>query len=143
MMNDLPATQGIPELQALMEQQQTTGADMRQCVGQLAQLMVAFKGQLDDMRKDLMYRVTVTNAQARSLREAVQARATALCGKNGLPYTACGRAVREAIRRELYREFAVSSFHDLPAFQYESAADFILCWNSLSLIRKLRERSGG
>lgn len=121
----------------------SSNAELQQCVTQLAQLIVAFKAQMDAVQRDLQTKVTVSAAQAKAIQEAVRGRAIGLCNAKGLSYARCGRTLREAIWREFCAEFAVSSRYDLPAHRFQSAISFIEDWNSLSVIRKLRDKYGG
>lgn len=131
------------ELAAVLADARSSNADLRQCVSQLASLLVAFKAQMDAVQRDLQSKVTISAAQARAVQEAVRARAVDLCRAKGLPYAQCGRALREAIWREFCAEFAVSSRYDLPAHRFQSAISFIEDWNSLSVVRRLRDKYGG
>jgi ORF6C domain. len=131
------------ELAEIAQLQRATEGDLRQCVGQFAQLLVAFKGEVDGLKKDLRNKVTVTAAQARAIQEAVKTRASGICEAKTLSYAECGKALRDAIWREMYAEFTIGSRYDLPAFQFQAAIDFVKSWNSLSLLRKLRDKYGG
>lgn len=143
-MNDLSIqTEPIAQLAAAVKDQQVTGARLEQCVSEFARLLVAMKAQMDQLQKDLQSKVTISSSQARAIQEAVKDRATELCESKGLSYAACGKAVREAIWRELYREFSIGSRYDLQANRFQSSIDFVAGWNSFSIIRKIREKYGG
>ncbi len=118
-------------------------AELRQCVTEFARLIVAFKGQMDAIQRDLQSKVTVSAAQARAIQEAVKGRAAAVCEAKGLSYTVCGKALREAIWRDFYAEYAIGSRYDLPAYRFKSALQFVADWNSITVVRRLRDKYGG
>lgn len=140
-MNDLSV---IPaQLEEIAKAQQATGARLDQCVSEFARLLVAMKVQMDSLQKDLQSKVTVTSAQARALQEAVKGRSVALCEAKGLSYADCGKPVREAIWRDLYKEFSIGSRYDLQAYKFQSAVEFLNGWNSFSTMRRIRDKYGG
>ena len=141
-MNDL-SLQPVADLAEIAKAQQQTGVKLDQCVSEFARLLVAMKMQMDSIQKDLQSKVTVSSAQARALQEAVRARSIHMCEQKGFDYAACGRAVREAVWRDLYREYSIGSRYDLQAFKFQSALDFINEWNSFSTMRRIREKYGG
>ena len=133
----------VLDLARIVETGAVSAAELRSCVTEFARLIVAFKGQMDAMQRDIQSKVTISAAQARALQEAVRGRALALCEAKGLSYTSCGKALREAIWREFYAEFAIGSRYDLPAYRFKSALQFINDWNSLAVVRRLRDKYGG
>lgn len=141
-MKELATIQAV-ELAEITKQQQLTGGELRQLVGQFAQLLVALDGEIKELQKDLKGKVTVSSAEVRAMQEAVKARISGLCEAKSLEYTVYGKALREALWRELYAEFTIGNRYDLPSYKFRLAIDFIQSWNSLSLIRKLRDKYGG
>lgn len=132
----------VTTLAEIARDQRVTEGELRQCVGQFAQLLVAFKAEINELRQDIKGKVTISSAQARAIQEAVKARSREICEAKGFPYEQCGRALREALWREFHGEFTIGSRYDLPAFKFQSAIDFVQNWNSLSAVRRIRDKYG-
>lgn len=130
----------MAEFVSAVAQNKALGEELRQCVTQFANLLVAMQAQMNAMQRDLQSKVTISTAQAKAIQDAVKGRSEAICSAKGLSYKRSGKALRAAIYRDFCKEFAVASRHDLPANKFRSAVEFVEEWSSLSLVRRLREK---
>mgnify|MGYP004493587853 CR=1 FL=1 len=135
-----PYEKAMAEFVSAVAQNKALGEELRQCVTQFANLLVAMQAQMNAMQRDLQSKVTISTAQAKAIQDAVKGRSTAICSAKGLSYERSGKALRAAIYRDFCKEFAVASRHDLPANKFRSAVEFVEEWSSLSLVRRLREK---
>lgn len=110
-------------------------------VEKLAAIIVMLDKRLHSVEAMMENRVTVSSSQARSIANAVGARAHEICDQNALPYSTAGRTIREAIWRALRSEYQIPSHYDLSAIYYEHALSFVKGWTSFTVIRKARQRS--
>ena len=130
----------MAEFVSAVAQNKALGEELRQCVTQFANLLVAMQAQMNAMQRDLQSKVTISTAQAKAIQDAVKGHSEAICSAKGLSYERSGKALRAAIYRDFCKEFAVASRHDLPANKFRSAVEFVEEWSSLSLVRRLREK---
>ena len=130
----------MAEFVSAVAQNKALGEELRQCVTQFANLLVAMQAQMNAMQRDLQSKVTISTAQAKAIQDAVKGRSEVICSAKGLSYERSGKALRAAIYRDFCKEFAVASRHDLPANKFRSAVEFVEEWSSLSLVRRLREK---
>ena len=107
---------------------------------QMTKLYLAMDARMRAMESILSQRVTVTSAQAKVIRMAVQERARVLCDKHSLPYSKAGQAVRRTIWRDIKAQYGIGSIYDLPATYYDLVLDYSREWSSFALMRKLAEK---
>ena len=127
---------------AITKELQATGQENKTQMAQLAQILLAFHGEIEAL-KELKGKITVTSIQAAAIQRAIQGRARALLEDRGLDYTRAGKTVRNAIRRDFLGTYGVLSHHDLPAHQFDDAIGFIRLWSSFKLMRSIKDRYGG
>lgn len=101
----------IAEFVSAVAQNKALGEELRQCVTQFANLLVAMQAQMNAMQRDLQSKVTISTAQAKAIQDAVKGRSEAICSAKGLSYERSGKALRAAIYRDFCKEFAVASRH--------------------------------
>ncbi len=130
-----------PNALAMLQQQNAVA--MQTMLADFARMLAALDEQNRRLQRIIESRVTITTAQARMLTRAIGERAAALCTENHLPYTACGRRLREAISRELKAGFTVTAVGDIPAVSLVAAMDFVRAWSSYKLMRELRRKYPG
>ena len=121
--------------------QQQNAVAMQTLIADFARMLTALDEQNRKLQRIIESRVTVTTAQTRMLTHAIAGRAAAICEENRLPYTACGRRIRETISRELKTGFTVAAVGDIPAVSLTAALSFVQAWNSYRLVRELRRKN--
>lgn len=121
-------------------QQYQNAAEMRQLVGQMAQIAMNLDKRVRMLEDLLLRKVTVSSVQAKAIGSAVREQARALCTKYALDYARHGAAFRAAIQRDVKAQYGISDIHDLPASYYDLAIKFISGWSSFALVCKAREK---
>lgn len=116
-------------------------AALRRYVAELGRMLAALGRETIRLQELVETRLTITDAQTRSLRRQIVARAKKLCGENGLEYARYGRRYRYAIYGELKRMFSVDAVGDLPAAALEQARQVVAAWESYRLALELRQKA--
>lgn len=86
----------MAEFVSAVAQNKALGEELRQCVTQFANLLVAMQAQMNAMQRDLQSKVTISTAQAKAIQDAVKGRSEAICDAKGLSYERSGKALRAA-----------------------------------------------
>lgn len=130
---------------SLVDEVRTMAANNQQLSAvaqQMGKLILSFDARFAALEKIVAQRMTVTSVQAKTITNAVQAQAKALCAKNGLCYQKHGEAFRRAIWRDFKAQYSITDVHDLPASYFDIALDFVKGWTSFAIVRRLRASSG-
>ena len=107
---------------------------------QMAQLLLQLAQKVKAMDEILRMHVTITAAQARALERLAWRRVMEICDGAGVDYARGGRTLRDALWRDMRREFVIASHHDLPAHKYDSAVEFVGEWMSFLALRRAKDR---
>lgn len=73
----------MAEFVSAVAQNKALGEELRQCVTQFANLLVAMQAQMNAMQRDLQSKVTISTAQAKAIQDAVKGRSEAICSVKG------------------------------------------------------------
>lgn len=74
----------MAEFVSAVAQNKALGEELRQCVTQFANLLVAMQAQMNAMQRDLQSKVTISTAQAKAIQDAVKGRSEAICSAKGI-----------------------------------------------------------
>lgn len=107
---------------------------------QYAQLILAFDGRIKALDTLLQTKLTVQAVQARAIANAVREKAQAMCQEAGADYKTAGHFARNAVWKDFKAYFCVVSHYDLPQAKYAAAMDYIACWASFAIKRRLRQQ---
>lgn len=124
--------------QRAAQMQQRSAMQLEKTVAELANIVMLMTRNMQAMETALKARMTITAAQARTIRAVVVKRARALCEAQGFPYEKAGRRIRYAMMRDFREAYGVADIHDLPGMYYEAAMEMMREWSSYSLMRQIR-----